>query len=199
MPCVVADAARFVRSDSEAIAPDSELVVSGDGKMIGAKLPGWIVMMPKEDEILSGTQISYDGGGKNIMIGLEPEQTYNIFDNGVNIGPKVSSENGILDFHTDNTRHSIIIAKTQPVGCEAVGGTCKDQPCSGMSSCTSTVGICTSGYCCTGQCVRCIHEADISPCDGSVSCFELANYMIRWIYGSVSMMDVFEAMVLWKS
>jgi len=51
---------------------------------------------------------------------------------------------------------------------------------------------------CSSDCGQ-AHDADINPCDGSISVNELADYIYEWKLGNVEIDDLIEAIVMWKT
>jgi hypothetical protein len=75
---------------------------------------------------------------------------------------------------------------------ELDGPMCGDGICGGEENCTTCSLDC-------GECISCVHGADQSPCDGTVSIAELIDYVMQWHMGNVIIQDLMEAISAWKS
>lgn len=204
---VVADAVRFVKSGKSVFSDEPEVqeVEAGDGRMSGAFMPaaGWLVMFAEKPEEITGAQYSVESSGdmNNLIIGLKPGTTFKIFDNNNIEQTMVSSEQGTLYFHLGGPgQHSVTITETEPQQCSAVNGECKPGSCAGYDSCTALLGLCSQGYCCQGQCIKCAGGADQNPCDGCIDNSELNTYINSWMSSTsdVSIQSVIEAIKIWK-
>ena len=69
---------------------------------------------------------------------------------------------------------------------------CGDGTCNGEESCSSCVLDC-------GTCnIECIDEADLEPCDGTVSMAELSQYIDGWKHDLHTIEKVMKAIIAWK-
>jgi len=81
--------------------------------------------------------------------------------------------------------------------CEADCGTCG--PVCGDGNCDATESCSTCAADC-GQCsIDCVHDADLTPCDGCIDTTELSAYINLWKIGSVDMTNLMVSIRIWKS